>query len=123
MTSPIKPPGGGPPKVGPAAGVDKAGAPDAAKGPKESFGATLDKVSGAEAPQGAAKVDGVQGIVADLKAGKIDPAAAVEQLISRAMESPAAQRLNEAGRAALEAHLRETLQDDPALQSLVDELS
>lgn len=126
MTSPIKPPGsGGPPSIAPrdeAKGASKSGE---AKGPKESFKATMDNVAGAKAPEGvgrAASVGGVQEIAAALKAGKIDAAGAVEKLVARALESPAAQALNEVGRAQLEAQIRDAIETDPALQSLVSDL-
>ena len=125
MTSPIKPPGGGPPKIAPTPtldGIEKADGAGAAKGPKESFQATLDKVDNAQSVQAASPSKGAEGIAAALKAGQIDGATAVEQLVARALETPAAKELNEAGKAALEAHLREALQSDPALSELVDSL-
>ena len=116
MTSPIKPPGGSVPPLAPSnatQGVD----PKAA----ESFREALEvgetpKTVATEGPSG------VEAVVADLRADRIDAAEAVERLITEALQGPMASMLDSAGRSELEAHLRETLADDPNLQALVGDL-
>jgi hypothetical protein len=70
----------------------------------------------------AASVDAVSQTATDLKSGAIDAAAALERVIAAALSAPEAQLLDEGGRAQLEAHLRATLEDDPALVQLVRDL-
>jgi hypothetical protein len=119
MTSPIQPPGGGPPKV---PGADAQPDPSKAKGTegsREAFEATLDGADRGSDAQAAAPVDGV---VADLRAGKIDAAAAVEKMVQEALSAPGVAQLDAAARAELEAHIRHTLEDDPNLAALVRDL-
>lgn len=122
MTSPIKPPGGPPPG---APTPDDASGPvesGETQGPKKSFKAALDNVAAADQAQGAVPTGEIQAIADELKAGKIDTAAAVERLVARVVESAPAQVLSEAGRAALEAHIRSVIEDDPAIQAMLNDL-
>ncbi|MFT5355937.1 MAG: hypothetical protein ACI9KE_003158 [Polyangiales bacterium] len=123
MTGPIKPPGApGASIPTPAAdAVGKAG--QVGKGEPGAFQETLAtdaaqaaQVSGANASSVSASV------AADLRSGSIDASQAVDRLVSEALESPMASSLNDAGRQALEVHLRESLTDDPSLASLVSDL-
>ena len=123
MTSPIKPPGGSPPGAPTPDEVSDSAKPGKAEGAKESFKSTLDSVSSSEPTQAVAPASEVQSIAADLQSGKIDAATAIDRLVARTMDSPAAQALNEVGRAALEARLRSVLADDPALQAMINDLA
>lgn len=116
MTSPIKPPGGSTPPLAPNQATQ---GPDskAAEGFREAL--EVDGPSKTSAAQGPSGVDAV---VAELRAGRIDAAEAVERLVAEALEGPMASMLDAAGRSQLEAHLRETLADDPNLQALVRDL-
>ena len=119
MTSPIKPPGGGPPKVPGADARPDAAKPQRSDELRQAFEAALDGAApGAEA-QRAGPVDGVVG---DLRAGRIDAVAAVELLVQEALSAPGVAQLDTAARAELEAHLRHTLEDDPNLAALVRDL-
>ena len=127
MTSPIKPPGGVPPgsvlpEVGATGDINWEDGIHESQAPKKSFKAVLEKVTEVQGAAGVELLRGVDGVAEALKSGQIDAATAVERLIARAMESSAAQQLNDAGRAALEAHLRQTLENDPALAQFVDNL-
>lgn len=119
MTSPIKPPGGGPPKV---PGADAQPDPSKAKGAegsREAFEAALDGADRGQDAQAAAPTDAV---VADLRAGRTDAAAAVEAMVQEALSAPGVAQLDAAARAELEAHIRHTLEDDPHLAALVRDL-
>ncbi len=117
MTGPIKPPGA--PKVG---GVDL---PDGAEGTRsretaEAFQASLDAAAG---PQSAEATTGPNAEIASaLNTGSLDAAGAVDRLVAEALNSPMASSLNEEGRQALEAHLRQSLADDPSIAALVSDL-
>jgi len=124
MTSPIKPPGGAPP---PRPAVDAGKEPTAAREPVgRSFTDALAEAGGAEALRSPASASGAAGVTAtladELRAGRIGPREAVEQLVARALASPAALALDPAGREALAAHLRATLVDDPSLSAMVQDL-
>ncbi len=123
MTSSIKPPGGPPPGAPTPDEVSGANKPAGAQGAKESFKSTLDQVAGASPAQASAATGGVHSIAADLKAGTIDAATAVDRLVAQTMGGPAAQALNEVGRAALESRLRTILAEDPALKQMVSDLT
>ncbi len=124
MSSPIKPPGGTP---SPPPSADGAGPTGRAgqKAPSETFQESLDKSAGTPAPKGvveAGHVDGTQEVAADLRAGRIDAATAVERLVARTLEGPTAVGLTPAGRAELETFLRRMLAEDPALLALTKDL-
>jgi hypothetical protein len=126
MSAPIKPPGGGPGRPvppgadpsGPTSGG--AGRPDAAGG---SFREALEGARGAEAAGTSPALGADDPIVQDLRAGRIGPTEAVDRMVRRALEAPAASRLSPVLRSELEGHLRRTLQDDPTLAALVRDLS
>ena len=125
MSSPIKPPGSGPPK--PPDEVGGAGGPEGTQrtqGPSGAFREALDSAQGAEgaSPAEGAKLEGIQAVADDLRAGRIDPSQAVEQLVQRALESPAAQALPPVLKGELEAHLRRTIAEDPSLATLIQDL-
>ena len=120
MTSPIKPPSG--PSVAPLAG----GTPDAARvggASGDDFKASLDAAAGgAPSAAGASKASGAEALTAALRSGELSPAQALDAL-AQALSSADAQKLEPAGRAALEQHLRTMLAEDPALQDLTSDLS
>lgn len=121
MTSPIKPPSG--PSVAPLAG----GTPDAARvggASGDDFKASLDAAAGgAPSSASAAEATGAQALTAALRSGELSPAQALDALVAQALSSADAQKLEPAGRAALEQHLRTMLAEDPALQDLTSDLS
>jgi hypothetical protein len=130
MSSPIKPsdgsarPPGGPGGADGSAPAGQGGArrPDEAG---HAFHGALERAGAGGAPEGAAGVgraNPVEAIVEDLRAGHIDATDAVERLVQRALEGPAA-ALPPARRAELEAHLRRSLRDDPTLAALTRDLS
>ena len=120
MTGPIKPPGspktpGISPTDGPTA--DKAGR---SQENAEAFQAALS--TNESSASSATAASPVESITSELEAGRIDGTEAVERLIATALEGPMAAQLDEAGRAALEEHLRSTLADDPNLAAMVADL-
>lgn len=123
MTSPIKPPGGGPPS-----GIDPTdpASKGAAKGPAGAEGAErAEAFQEALASQQGGQAESVQeagSIGADLEAGRIDAATAIDRLVAEALSGPMASTLDAAGRAELEAHLRASLEDDPNLAAMVRDL-
>lgn len=126
MSAPIKPPGGPsgpPPGIG---GPEGPGGPEASSGRPASEGA-----SPAERPEAARPASGteaaapagpVREVAEALRAGQIDGAEAIDRLVQHALGAPGAQALSPALRSELEAHLRQTLADDPALAALVRDL-
>jgi len=118
MSIPIKPPGG-------PAGVPP---PDGADGPKksgeasEAFRAALDEVAPAAAPGPGVALEGAASVAAELRAGRIDAAVAVERLLERAVASGAAAALSPEQREGLRAHLRQILAEDPSLLALTKDL-
>lgn len=116
MTSPIKPPGGAPPSRG-------IPSPDATnpKVASESQEVSFQETLGASDAKGTAEVT-TDALLADVKAGRIDANAAVERLVAEALEGPLAAGLTPAGKADLEAHLRDALQHDPNLAAMVRDL-
>lgn len=101
-----------------AAGVD-------GNAPGDSSARTAGETAPSQAPTpvGASEaVDTPSRVVADLRAGAIDLPAAVDRLVAQTLSGPEAQLLNDAGRRALEEHLRSALRDDPALQAAIRDL-
>ncbi len=122
MTSPIKPPGGAPPPLAPNEAAQGSG-PKAAEGFREALDVGApSEVSEASNASGTEALSGVDSVVADLRAGRIDATEAVERIIAETLQGPMASMLDAAGRSELEAHLRATLEDDPNLQALVRDL-
>jgi hypothetical protein len=109
MTDPVqrKGPGG-------ATGVGEAKAPE---GAGAAFRAAVDAqgTSGARGSEVAA-------IASEIKAGTLDPAAAMERLIERALSSPTAAGLPPAQKERLAELLRAQLAEDPTLQALQRDL-
>ena len=123
MTGPIKPPGApGATTPTPAEEVGKAG--QVGKGEPGAFQETL--AADAAGATGASKTSAASSVstsvAADLRSGAINASEAVDRLVAEALQSPMASSLNDAGRQALEVHLRESLADDPSLSSLVSDL-
>jgi hypothetical protein len=67
-------------------------------------------------------VDAVAHVAEDVRAGRIDVATAIDQLVERAMASRTAEALPPARRTELEAFLRRSLAEDPTLVSLTRDL-
>ncbi|MBX3246812.1 MAG: hypothetical protein KF901_06505 [Myxococcales bacterium] len=118
MSSSIKPPGSRPPSAADAA------RPEAGPGERVR-GERFDEVMGQTEASGAERAtqSALPGEVArELAEGRLDAAAAVERLLADILSGPMAAGLDDRGRAALEAHLRATLEDDPNLAALVRDL-
>lgn len=122
----IKPPSGPKPPVSPAASEvggasrSKAGSTfDIEQGQSIQSDAATQSVSSAQSTE---QVSVVDRIGADLEAGRISASEAVDQIVQDMLDSPMAAKLNGEGRAALEVHLRQTLEDDPAFVAMVNRL-
>ncbi|MCA9612847.1 MAG: hypothetical protein H6722_22080 [Sandaracinus sp.] len=119
MTSSIKPPGSGPKPIDPVGASKDADRTDRTR--TEAFDEALEAAR-APATSATAPAGAVSGVVEDLRAGRIDAAAAVDRLVADVLNGPMAAGLDDRGRAALEAHLRASLEDDPNLAALVRDL-
>lgn len=123
MTGPIKPPGA--PRVSIPTPADEVGkSASVGKGAPGAFQETLatDAVSAPQASEAQAASGVSASIAAELRSGSIGATEAVDRLVAEALKSPMASSLNDAGRQALEVHLRESLADDPSLAALVSDL-
>ena len=122
MTGPIKPPGTPSVSIPTAAdAIGKAG--QVGKGAPGAFQETLATDAEASRAVSTTSASGVTAsVAADLRSGAIGSSEAVDRLVAEALESPMAASLNDAGRQALEVHLRESLAEDPSLASLVSDL-
>jgi hypothetical protein len=113
MTDPVqrKGPGG-------ATGVTEGTAPE---GAGAAFRAA---VADAQAPTGpaAARAGEMAAIAAEIKAGTLDPSAAMERLVQRALSSATAAGLPPAQKERLAELLRAQLAEDPTLQALQRDL-
>src|SRR5687768_5886572 len=129
MSTPIKGPGG----TSPGAGLPETEGPSGTKtgGASETFREALQGAEKTAQPEGAsaaaeaAQVEGadpVALVAADLRAGRIDVATAVDRIVERAMASGPATALEPAARRELPDFLRQTLADDPSLQALTKDL-
>lgn len=119
MTSSIKPPGSGPKPIDPVGASKDADRTDRSRA--ERFEETLEatRTPSTTAP---ASTGPVAGVAADLQAGRIDGATAIDRLVADVLNGPMAAGLDERARAALETHLRTSLEDDPNLAALVRDL-
>jgi hypothetical protein len=127
-------PGSGAPPEGPGASEGVAGkaGPKGASGVEapETSGRTFAETLGAgrsvkdpAATKGAAGVDPLTSdIAADLKAGKIDPKAALERVVERVLDQQLGTNAPPAVRAQLRDALRETISSDPALTDSIKTL-
>ena len=107
MSDPIRKVGGTP-----------AATPESTGSVGASFGAAL------EAAQGTSQAaPATNEIASALRAGDLSAQQAVDALVARALNSPAAQTLSDAGRADLARHLRNTLAEDPTLRALQADLT
>jgi hypothetical protein len=138
MTS-IKPPTGPSPGTnpgasGPAAGVPAAH-PSAAQGVERAraFREAIEATGGPAPASPVGATTGVSGtvatggdvaaaVVAELRAGRIDAAGAVERLVTNALSQAGASALPPLRRAELEALLREAVSSDPSLVQLRKDL-
>ena len=129
MSTPIKGPGG----AAPGAGLPEAEGPSGTKteGTSESFREALEsadksgeagQASAAARTEASPAADPVSNVAADLRAGRIDVATALDRIVARAMESGPASALPPAQRRELEAFLRQSLADDPSLLALTKDL-
>lgn len=127
MSSEIKPPGAG--GVPPAVGGADSSVPS--EGTGEAFRAALEGTAPVEgtapaestAQSATSASQGIEGIAAELRAGRVDSAQAVEQLLTRALSSASAQALPPAERARLEAMLRSAIAEDPTLAAMQKDLT
>jgi hypothetical protein len=106
-----RPPVEGATGAGEAAGVGEAG---------EAFAERLREAGGAEgapAADGAAEVDPVKQIAADLDAGRIDPQQAIERLIDAAADRATPAGAPESLRRQIREQLAEAVANDPQLAS------
>ena len=123
MSTPIKPPGGGPPR-----GVDfdvaKQGKDATPKAASDEFRKTADlrRPTAPDSVRPPSVIDAVQRIAEQVRTGEIDPARAVEALVERAMSSGAARTLAPAKRRELESLLRSAIESDPTLAGMVKDL-
>jgi hypothetical protein len=120
MSDPIRR-AGGPVPVGGAAGPEGVGAGDEAR---EAFRATLDATRPVTASDGASQAGPLdpRAIAGALQSGALDPSGAVDALVQRALATPAARALEDAGRVELERSLRAALANDPTLSAMVADL-
>jgi len=107
MSDPIRKVGGTP-----------AAAPESTGTDATSFRATLDAAAG---PSGAAQA--TNDIASSIRAGSLSAQQAIEALVERALNAPAARGLTDAGRADLARHLRNALAEDPTLRAMQADLS
>ncbi|NOY92407.1 MAG: hypothetical protein GXP55_14530 [Deltaproteobacteria bacterium] len=123
MTSPIKPPGGPPPPITatPETGVEGLKAPDVGQA-REAFRQALDETPEAQAVEGPGALAPTEQLGADLAAGRVDRATAIDTLVAQSLAKPEVALLSPAGRVELETHLREALANDPGLSGLLDDL-
>lgn len=129
MSSAIKPPGSGP--IGGAGAPPESGAAGGVQGSSEDFRAELDKAgdthregaASTTANVGSSRAELLRSLAEDLRAGRIDPQQAVDQLVERTLSGGAAASLPPARRAELEALLRSTLDQDPTLAAMQRDLS
>ncbi len=117
MTSAIKPPGsGGKPPIDPKADVAKSDEATSAE-----FRGALE-TSDTSGTTATAPPTGVEGIIADLQAGRIDASTAIDRIVADAMNGPDAATLDAVGREELERHLRTALAEDPNIAGLARDL-
>ena len=107
MSDPIRKVGGTPTAAPESTGTDAS-----------SFRATLDAAAG---PPGAAPT--TNDIASSIRAGSLSAQQAIEVLVERALNAPAARGLTDAGRADLARHLRNALAEDPTLRAMQADLS
>ena len=108
MSDPIRKVGGTP-----------AAAPESTGTDASSFRATLDAAAGPSGTAQAANND----IASSIRAGSLSAQQAIEVLVERALNAPAARGLTDAGRADLARHLRNALAEDPTLRAMQADLS
>ena len=116
MSTPIKPPGD-PTGADSTTGVEDGNNVAAADG---AFRSVVDEASAPESAASAESVGALSTLESDLSAGRATAESVVEQLVQRALAS--ATGLPEGERAALEAQLRQSLEGDPTLIALQEDL-
>ena len=114
MSDPIqrKGPGG-------ASGVTDGAAPE---GAGAAFRAAVADAEGTAAARGAGRPE-IAAIASEIKAGTLDPSAAMERLVQRALSSGTAAALPPAQKERLAELLRAQLAEDPTLQALQRDLT
>ena len=122
MSSPIKPPSSPPGRLAVGAGTEGVSPSRAGSAEAGRFSDALEQVAGAAATPAPASAHSVEGITAALRTGETSGADAIEALVRRALSAPEVAALDEAGRAALEEHLRAELASDPSLLALSRDL-
>ena len=121
MTTPIKPPGQGvPPTSTP--DVDAGRAPGSIKNAGDAFQAALDKASSSNASSAPLAADALRTLVADVKAGRTTIGEALDQMVTRALDSGVARTLSPAQRTELANTLRSALLEDPTRVALTKEV-
>ena len=121
MSTPIKPPGGGPVR---GVEVPKEGKDATTKAPSGDFRKALevDRPAAPARTNGPSDADAVRRIGEQARAGEIDGSHAVDALVERAMSSGAARSLAPAKRRELESLLRSAIESDPTLAGMVKDL-
>jgi hypothetical protein len=117
--------------TGPGSGLPPEGAPEVPEAEAtagKGFAAKLEKpgdvaATGAQETAGAERASSVADIGADLVAGKLTPAAAVDAIVKRIVDEQIGADGPPAVRAKLEAALRDALESDPLLVEQVKKLS
>lgn len=107
MSDPIRKVGGTPAPAPESTGTDGA-----------SFRATLDAAASASG-----SVATTNDIASSIRAGTLSAQQAIEALVERALNAPAARGLTDVGRADLARHLRSALAEDPTLRAMQANLS
>ncbi len=116
MSTPIKPPGSGSP-TGPS-GLDGPGGVARSDG----FQRVMDSSQASETSIESAPLGDLDALVADLKAGRVDAAGAMNRLVEQAVGADMVNRLPASELRELEAILRQAVSDDPVLQELTKDL-
>jgi hypothetical protein len=117
MTGPIKPPGA--PSTTPS--IQDLARQDLgrAEGPaRAEFRDQLAEGPTKAQSAGAVPTTELEALAARVRSGELSPGQAVDALVERALTSPMAAGLDDAGRAGLEAYLRAALEDDPVLSQM-----
>jgi hypothetical protein len=97
-----------------ASGVTPESAPE---GAGEAFRGAVEGAS-ASRPEAATRAEALRALATEVRAGRMDTATAVDQLVQRVLSEAAAASLPPEHRAQLEKVLRSQLANDPALQAL-----
>ncbi|QQR90421.1 MAG: hypothetical protein IPJ88_01345 [Myxococcales bacterium] len=119
MSTPIKPPGTGSVQNG--APTENEG-PEASSGAREKFSQAVEQAQKADAPTEGQGIDVVTQVAEQLQTGSIDAPSAVQRLVEHAVLSNGGAMLSETQQAELKAWIEASLEDDPTLQALLNDL-